>query len=61
MGICASWKGNVDSLFSSAKIFLAALALLWILMDGGRVEVSLETEGRELILPNCSEKAGSSG
>ena len=45
MGVCASWKGNVDSLFSSAKNCLAALALSWIFMDGGRVEVNLETEG----------------
>ena len=52
MGVCT---------FSSAKNRLAALALSWILMEGGRVEVNLETEGRVPILPNCSEKAGSSG
>ena len=34
MGFCASWEGHVDSLFSSAKNCLAALALSWILMKG---------------------------
>ena len=49
-------------LFSSAKNWLAALALSWILMEGGRVEVNLgDREEEYQFCQNCSEKAASSG